>query len=71
MARLRGHLQACYLVPDLESVRTFVAVVRRLEPMPAWAEVLTDRPKGRQKALGMTGGLETLHDSLTFTRRLV
>ncbi len=39
--------------------------------MPAWAEVLADRPEGGEKALGMARGLEAPHRSLTLACRLM
>jgi hypothetical protein len=70
-APLRRILKAGYLVPDLESMRTFPAVRLGVEPMAARAAVLANRAAGRQEALGMTGGLETAHDPLALARRLV
>lgn len=42
-ANLRGDLEAGYLVPCLESTRTFPTIFFRSEPMPSWAKVLTNR----------------------------
>ena len=52
-------------MPDLESARTFSAVFFCLEPVPTWAEVLTDRSESGQEALGMTRGLEPAHRPFT------
>jgi hypothetical protein len=68
---LRRHLNASDLVPHLEAMRTLPTVRLRPKMVPTGTNVFTDRPEGRQKALGMTGGLETLHDPLAFPRRLV
>lgn len=46
-------------------------VVFRLKQVPPWTEVLTDRAKGRQKSLGVSGGLEPLHRPLASSRRFV
>ena len=68
---LRAHLQACYLVPDLESARTFAAVLGRLESMAPRTKMLADRPEGGEEALSMAGRLEPLHHPLTLARGLV
>jgi hypothetical protein len=39
--------------------------------MPAWSEVLGNRPIGGEEALRVPGGLEPLHPSLPLTRGLV
>lgn len=39
--------------------------------MPGRAEVLADLAEGRQEALRMTGGLETLHPALALSCRLM
>ncbi len=69
--RLRRDLRPGYLVPDLESARTFPTVLRRTKALPSWAEMLPDRPKGGQEALSMACGFEALEDSLALACRLV
>ena len=59
-ACLHGHLLPRYLVPDQEALRTFLAILFGAEPMSPWTEVLADRSKGREEALGVTGRFETL-----------
>src|SRR3712207_4911409 len=70
-ACLRSRLKAGYLIPDLESARTFPTVLLRFEPMPTRAEVLADWPAGSQETWGMAGRLEAAHRPRTLTRRLV
>jgi len=41
------------LVPNPDSLRTFLSVVVRLSPMAARTKVVTNWAKCRQKALGM------------------
>ena len=70
-ACLHSCLEAADLIPDLESTRTFPAVLLGTQPMTAWAKVLTDRPEGREKALSVAGGLETAQRAFALTRRLM
>ncbi len=71
VACLRDHLKARYLIPDLESARTFPAVFLGAEPMPTWAEMLANWSEGGQEALGMVSGLEAAHRPLALSRRLM
>ncbi len=68
---LCSHLEEDDLTPNLESARTFPAVLFCLESVPMWAEVLADRSEGRQEALSMARRLETTHGSFTLTCRLM
>jgi hypothetical protein len=70
-APLRRILKADYLVPNLESMRSFPAVCFGVEPMASRAAVLADQVAGRQEALGVTGGLETAHGPLALARRVL
>ncbi len=64
-------MRPSYLVPDLHSERTLPAVVRRFEAVAARTEMFTDRPEGRQEALGVASRLEALHGSFAFAGGLV
>ncbi len=44
-ANLRGDLEAGYLVPCLESTRTFPTIFFRSEPMPTRAEMFANWPE--------------------------
>ncbi len=57
-ADLCSYLEADYFGPDLESTRTFPAVLCRPEPMPARAEVLANWSEGGEEALGMAWKFE-------------
>ena len=46
-------------------------LIHCFQSMTAWIEVVADWPEGRQKALGLAGGLKALHNSLTFAGRLM
>jgi hypothetical protein len=66
---LGSPLRTCDLGPTLESVAHLLTVRGRGQQMPSRAEVLGNGTIRRQKALGMTGGFEPLHATLTLTRR--
>jgi len=68
---LCSHLKAGYLIPELESVRTFPAILFCLEPMSTRAEVLADGPDSGQEGLGMARRLEPAHRPFTRACRLV
>ena len=62
-------LRARHVGPILESLPHLVTVHRRRQQMPSGSEVLGNRSIGRQKTLGMAGGLEPLHATLPLARR--
>src|SRR5207249_1763869 len=68
---LSSPLRACDLGPTREAFPHLLAVVRRRQQMPPWSEVLGNGSIRRQKTLGMAGGLEPLHTTLTLTRGTV
>jgi hypothetical protein len=42
-----------------------------MKPMPAWSEMIADRAKGREEALGVSDRLESSQSSFAFTSRLM
>src|SRR5262249_1885335 len=65
--RLGGALRTSNFGPTLEVVFHLLAVLGGRQQMPSWSEVLGNRTIRRQKTLGMTRRLNTLHPILTWT----
>jgi hypothetical protein len=64
-------LQADYLIPDLGSVRAFLAVRLGRHMMAVGTELLPNRPERRQESLGMAWRLKPPHRPLALPRWLM
>src|SRR5919202_5006677 len=71
LLRLSSHPRAGDLFPHLASCTHFLPVCGRRPAMPAWSEMLGDRPIRGEKPLCLAWGLEPLHAPFPLPRRLV
>ncbi len=59
------------LLPRLKSLLASGAIIGGSHPVTAWPEEVVDERMYREKALRLTGGLETAHLAFLLPRRLV
>jgi len=68
---LGGDDRARHVLPALESVSHFPAILGGGAPMPPWTKVWGDGTISGKEALGVPGGFEALHPPLALAGRLM
>jgi hypothetical protein len=68
---LGGDDRARHVLPALESVRHFSAILGGGEPVASWSEVLGDGTIRGEEPLGVPRGFEALHAPLPLARGLM